>query len=96
MAWQHVGNRGAVANQLEAFAYIAVAKGEFIRAARLLGAAERLRETAGAALLPHERGELDPARDLLRAALGAAELAATWAAGRRLSVNTAVAEALGG
>ena len=96
VAWQHVGNRGAVANQLEAFAYIAVAKGEFTRAARLLGAAERLRETAGAALLPHERGELDPARDLLRAALGAAELAATWAAGRRLSVNTAVAEALGG
>jgi len=94
-AWQHVGNRGAVANQLEAFAYIAVAKGQFIRAARLLGAAEHLRETAGAALLAHERGELDPARDRLRAALGAQELAATWAAGWRLSVNAAVAEALG-
>ncbi len=94
-SWQYVGNRGAIANQLEAFAFIAVAKGQFIRAAHLLGAAEHLREVAGATLLPHERGELDSARDQLRGELGEQELAMTWAAGGRMSANAAVAEALG-
>jgi predicted ATPase/class 3 adenylate cyclase len=45
-AWS-LGNRWAVAYPLEAFAALAVAEGEFDRAARLLGAAEALRSEFG-------------------------------------------------
>jgi predicted ATPase/class 3 adenylate cyclase len=45
-AWA-LGNRWAVAYPLEAFAALAVAEGEFDRAARLLGAAEALRSEFG-------------------------------------------------
>jgi tetratricopeptide (TPR) repeat protein len=45
-AWS-LGNRWAVAYPLEAFAGLAVAEGEFDRAARLLGAAEALRSEFG-------------------------------------------------
>jgi tetratricopeptide (TPR) repeat protein len=42
-----VGNRWAVAYPLEAFAALAVAQGQFVRGARLLGAAEALRSEFG-------------------------------------------------
>jgi hypothetical protein len=45
--WVHLGNRGAVANQLENVAYVAIERGRLERAARLLGAAEMIREVAG-------------------------------------------------
>ena len=40
--FQDMGNRGAVAHQLECFAFIAISEGQPQRAARLLGAAEAL------------------------------------------------------
>ena len=42
--WQLSGNDGAVANQLECFGYLAIARGVPVRAAKLFGAAEVLRE----------------------------------------------------
>ena len=35
--WQNTGNRGAIANQLEGFAFIAIAEEEPQKAAKLLG-----------------------------------------------------------
>ena len=67
--WEHSGNRGAIANQLEAFGFIAVERGETDRAARLLGAAETLRELAGAAMLSYERAEYDAVVARLRASM---------------------------
>jgi hypothetical protein len=60
--WQSGGNDGAVANQLECFAYIAVARGQGSRAARLLGAADALRESSRAPMTGFERGEYDGRR----------------------------------
>ena len=57
--WQRLGQCGAVANQLESFGFLAVARDDLRRAAVLFGAAEPLREISGAAMLPWERAEYD-------------------------------------
>ena len=94
--WEHSGNRGAIANQLEAFGFIAVERGESDRAARLLGAAETLRELAGAAMLSYERAEYDAVVARLRASMDGDAFDLAWAAGRTMSVGDAVALALEG
>ena len=70
-AWLGLGQRGAIANQLESIAYLAAARDEARRAAILLGVAERLREEAGAAMLPHERAEYESQVARLRASADA-------------------------
>ena len=92
--WQHAGNRGAIAHQLECLAFVATAKHEFERAARLLGAAEALREVAGSAMVVAERSEYDAAVGQLRDGLDATALEAAWAQGRRLATDEAVALAV--
>ena len=92
--WQHLGNRGAVANQLENIGFLARARGDVSRAARLLGAAEALREVAGASMLAIERAEYDAELVRLRLALAPATLAEAWAEGRSLTMDEAVALAL--
>ena len=94
--WQHSGNRGAIANQLEAIAFLAVARGSGERAARLLGAAEALREVAGSPMTAQERQEYDGELLRLRAQLEAAALDEHWAEGRAMSSEEAVALARAG
>jgi tetratricopeptide (TPR) repeat protein len=94
--WQRTGNRGAVANQLECIAFIALAQGDASRAARLLGAAESLREAADAPMTSDERLEYDAAMDRLRGLLDPDAFTSTWAAGRRLTPDEAVAFAVSG
>ncbi|HEV2458329.1 MAG TPA: hypothetical protein VGS80_08175, partial [Ktedonobacterales bacterium] len=65
------------------------------RAARLLGAAARLRERVGTLQSPRWRAATERAAALARAALGEERWAATYAAGRALSQEAAIAEALG-
>jgi hypothetical protein len=83
-----------VANQLECFAFIAVARGEGARAARLLGAAEAIREAAAAPMTAFEREEHDAAVGRSRAGLDASAFESTWTAGRLMSEDAAVAFAL--
>jgi non-specific serine/threonine protein kinase len=92
--WVHLGHRGAVANQLENVAYVAVERGAFERAARLLGAAEAMREAATAPMAYDEEPEYRRFVDRTRAGMPAGVFADAWAAGRTLSLTTAVAEAL--
>jgi tetratricopeptide (TPR) repeat protein len=92
--WQHAGNRGAIAHQLECFGFLATAKHDFVRAARLLGAAEAIREVAEIVMLSDERAEYDAAIGQLRNALDATALDSAWAEGRRLTTDEAVALAL--
>jgi tetratricopeptide (TPR) repeat protein len=92
--WVHTGNRGAVANQLESWAYLALRAGRHVRAARLLGAAEAIREAAESVMLSFERREYDAAVEALRRALPGDEFAEAWADGRRLSIDEAVSLAL--
>jgi predicted ATPase/class 3 adenylate cyclase len=94
--WLHLGNRGALANQLESFAYLAIARGHGFRAARLLGAAEALREVAGSPMqaMGTEHEDYDTAVAQLREGPDRESVDAAWADGRRLTADAAVAAAL--
>lgn len=94
--WVHLGHRGAVANQLENIAFLAVERGQAARAARLLGAAEGLREAADNQMAFDEMPELERFVERLRSELPEREVDAAWAAGRALSMADAVALALEG
>jgi tetratricopeptide (TPR) repeat protein len=89
-AWQHLGNRGAIANQLESFAFLAVARGDLHRAARLLGAAAALRELVGAIMLGPEQVEYDRHLAQLRGSLEPEVLEEEWAVGRAMSMDEAI------
>jgi non-specific serine/threonine protein kinase len=94
LAWQQSENPGAVAHQLECFAYIARAQSQAHRAVRLLGAAEALREDAGSPMTPSERVEYDREVSLLRLHLAEPAIASAWAEGRTMTKEQAIAEAL--
>jgi hypothetical protein len=65
------------------------------RAARLLGAAAALSETVGAPQVLRGREETERTVAPARAALGKERWAAAFAAGQALSIEEAIAEALG-
>ncbi len=104
-----LGNKVGVAECLEGLASVAAAEwqpeggtsarhaakdGRAERAARLLGAAEALREVASTPLPPYRRA--DYGRDIAaaRAQLDEAAFAAAWAEGRAMMMEQAVAYAL--
>jgi len=89
--WQRLGQRGAVANQLENFAFVALAQGRDRRAATLIGAADRLRVASASVMLSIEQVEYDEAVDLLRERLGEAALEQARTEGRGLTTEQAVA-----
>ena len=94
--WQNLGNRGAVANQLECIAFLAITDEESQRAAKLFGAAEALREKAQAPMTDYERPEYDQSIDQLRATIvPEAEFNALWAEGRAMTMDQAIQFALG-
>ncbi len=94
VGWLRTGNRGAVANQLETLAFTAIARGAGQRAARLLGAAEVLREASGDPMTVDERREYDTDLARLRGLLDPAALSDAWAAGRAMTTAEAVALAV--
>jgi predicted ATPase/DNA-binding XRE family transcriptional regulator len=91
---QELGQRSAIAYQLECFAFIARAQDQLAHAARLFGAAEALREALGTPLTGLERSEYDREVAGLRGQMDAEAYASSWAAGRALSLEQAIAEAL--
>jgi tetratricopeptide (TPR) repeat protein len=90
---QQLGDVIGIAHVLEGLAGVAGAQGPTQRAARLWGAAEALRETSGAALLPAERAGYEAMVSAARATSDQAEFAAAWTAGRALTPEQAAAEA---
>ena len=92
--WVHLGHKGAVANQLENFAYLAMERGRTELAVRLLGAADALREAADARMAFDEEPEYVASLERLRAALMPAAFENAWATGRALSQADAVALAV--
>jgi predicted ATPase/class 3 adenylate cyclase len=93
--WQQLGQRAAVANQLECMAFIYRAWKLPCAAVMLLGAAERLREDAGQPMLAPERVIYDEEVTALRVELPETDLTKLWQRGRTLSTGEAVALALG-
>jgi DNA-binding CsgD family transcriptional regulator len=85
---------------LEALATMAAGTGRdptgAYRATRLLGAAVAVRETIGAPLPPVDRPAVETVVRQARSTLGEERFAAAWTAGRSLTPDEAVAEALAG
>jgi tetratricopeptide (TPR) repeat protein len=92
--WQEIGARPAIANQLECFAFVYGEQGQLERAARLLGAAEALREKINASMTDQERIEYDQALASLRSGLAKDGFHASWVSGRSMSMDQAIAYAL--
>ena len=84
------GDKRLAAECLHGLAAVAALRGEHVRAARLWGAAEALREAIGAAASPLESRLLESQGAVTRAALGATAFEAECEAGRRLGFDQAV------
>jgi predicted ATPase/class 3 adenylate cyclase len=89
-----LGDRKYAADALAGVANVAAMHGQLGRAARLLGAVDELRTVTGAAVFPSDRAAADRAESAIRAGIGNAAAEAAKAAGRALSTEDAVAEAL--
>jgi hypothetical protein len=87
--FQDMGNRGAIAHQLECFAFIATREGEIQRAAKLLGAAEAIRETGNSQMNGREQVEYDQEIARLRSLLTEVDLNTLWAEGRSMTIESA-------
>jgi tetratricopeptide (TPR) repeat protein len=81
---RRLGTRLGIAETLEALADLAGQLQEWERAARLLGAAEALREQIGAPIPPVERTAHDRATALTLERLGEEAFLAAWAEGRAM------------
>jgi predicted ATPase/class 3 adenylate cyclase len=92
--FQDLGNRPAVAHQLECFASIAIQQEEPQRATKLFGAAEVLREIVDSQMTDYERVEYDQSVAQLRAMLAEAEFNTLWAEGRSMTMEQAIQLAL--
>jgi predicted ATPase/DNA-binding CsgD family transcriptional regulator len=90
-----LGYREGVAEALEALGMLAGMGHRSARAARLLGAGERLRELVGAPIpFAHEKVEHDRVVDQVRSELGDEPFAVHWGIGRSLAMDEAVAYAV--
>jgi hypothetical protein len=87
------GYRWGTIALLEAAAALAAAEEQPIRALRLAGAANALREPIGVPLSPDWSGDLERQLAPARERLGASGSAAAWNSGRSLSIDGAVHEA---
>jgi predicted ATPase/DNA-binding SARP family transcriptional activator len=91
-----MGHKEGTSLALTGLAGVYSEMGQTVRATRLFGAAEALRETIGLSQQSDERAIYDRSVAAVRAQLDAVAFAAAWAAGRALSVEQAIADALAG
>jgi hypothetical protein len=92
--FQEMGNRPAVAHQLECFGFLAITAEEPQRAATLFGAADGLRERIDSQMTEYERIEFYQSMTHLRAMLPEAEFKALWAEGKSMTMEQAIQLAL--
>jgi tetratricopeptide (TPR) repeat protein len=92
--WKDLGNRAAIAHQLECFALLAITDEEPQHAVKLFGAAEALRERVHASMTEPERVEYDQSVAQVRAMLAEAEFIMLWAEGRAMTMEQAIQLAL--
>lgn len=89
-----MGDKRNAAIALTATASVFAAQGHGVRAARLWGAIEALRETLGFPLRPRQQAEHEKAVSQARDASDGVQFTAAWAAGRVLTWEQAVNRAL--
>jgi predicted ATPase/class 3 adenylate cyclase/Tfp pilus assembly protein PilF len=88
---RELGNKHGIAECFEGLAEIAMAQGQRERAARLLGAAEGLRDVLGAPLPAGERARYARYLAAIRGELGEAAYVEVWAAGKGMTPEQAMA-----
>jgi predicted ATPase len=93
--FQSLGDRAGTAHCLEGLAQSLVAEGQLQGAARLLGAATAVRQAANAPVPPHYRADYEAIVASVRDPLGETAYSAHLAQGQRMSLDEAVAYALG-
>ncbi|HLO15147.1 MAG TPA: adenylate/guanylate cyclase domain-containing protein [Anaerolineales bacterium] len=92
--WKDLGNRAAIAHQLECFAFLAIADEEPQRAIKLFGAAQALRERVQASMTEPERLEYNQAMPRLHSMLAETEFTFLWTEGRAMTMEQAIGFAL--
>ncbi len=91
LGWQELGHAAAVAHQVECFAYIALERGRYAHAARLLGAAAHTRQQKDMlSTAPHEIAEMKQAMERLAEAMGEEERDTALAEARLINLDDAV------
>jgi predicted ATPase/class 3 adenylate cyclase len=93
--WQKMGHRGAVAHQLECFAFIAKAQEQGERAVKLMSAAEALRAASSSPRTPQERIEYDRELAGLRAGMDEKTFDLLWEEGQSMNMEQAIDFAMG-
>jgi len=88
------GSNGRLAECLEGLAVVAGLEGRFERAARLLGAAARLRESIGAPAHPVDRADHERTVAASLAGLGQSAYDAAWRAGLSMSLDDVISSAV--
>ncbi|MBV9279668.1 MAG: tetratricopeptide repeat protein, partial [Chloroflexi bacterium] len=91
-----LGERPAIAYLLDDFAAVAAARGQPERALRLAGAASAAHDAMGSQLPAGERARFDRLQAPAWQALDKPAAAVAWEAGRAMTLEQAVAYALGG
>jgi len=94
LGWQDIGNRGAVAHELESFAAIAIAEDKPQHAYTLLGAAEILRERSNSPMTDFERAKYEQMITSIRSLLSETESDTLWEEGRSMTMEQAIEFAL--
>jgi hypothetical protein len=92
--WQVLGNRSALAHQLECFGFLAIRAEAPHRAIKLFAAAEALRERIDSPRTDQEQIEYDQAAAQLHAYLNEEEVKSLRTEGRLMSMEQAIALAL--
>ena len=92
--YRAIGNPMAVAECLEGMGGVAAAEGRPSHAARLLGAANRLRDSIRAPVPPPRIERIERTLALIHAGLGDDAFASAWADGAALTSDAAIAAAL--
>ena len=92
--WQDIGNRGAIAHEMESFAAIAITEEEPQRALKLFGAAEALRERSNSPMTDFERAEYHQMVAHVRSLLNKTDADLLWAEGRSMKMEQAIQLAL--
>jgi non-specific serine/threonine protein kinase len=83
-----------MAECLEGLAVVAGAEGRSERAARLLGAAARLRESIGAPVHPVDRADHERTVAMAQVALGMQAFEASWRAGQSMTIDEVIEHAV--
>ena len=94
LTYRDMGHRGAIAHQLECFAFIAITQEQGEQAVKLLGAAEALREISGSQMTPQERIEYERQVAGLRAGMDESIFTSLWVEGRAMTMEKAITLAL--